>query len=253
MNPHDITQFPFSFDLPYGNSVPANFPPLVFPPPLSSGSVAVSGPGFKPNDTFLPALSPLYGANYACNSTPLPCGWNYPDAPNGYNSGLGKPDLQSTFQQTLASQYGIITGSSGWLNFLNYYFWMQSCVDIQVGRVLSAVAALPKSVVQPIILFLSDHGDYGGSHSLHAKGGALYDEAINVPLFISFPKMRTGVDPASTNTHLCSSVDILPFLYALALGSDTAWRNNPGDPIYYLNQRESIMDAVFAPGATKYY
>ncbi|MGA2591767.1 MAG: hypothetical protein ABSH32_17785 [Bryobacteraceae bacterium] len=42
------------------------------------------------------------------------------------------------------------------------------------------------------IVFTSDHGDYGGSHGLHAKGGGLDEEVMNVPLFVSYPSMRTA-------------------------------------------------------------
>ena len=42
---------------------------------------------------------------------------------------------------------------------------------------------------------------------------------------------------------LCSSVDMLPFIYTLALGNES-WRTNPNDMVSYLNNRESIFDAI---------
>jgi len=253
VNPHDITQFPFSFNLAgttgFGTTQPSNFPGYLFFPPLVSGSTGVVGSGgpIEYADTFLPTLAnatlyPTTGAG--------PTGWNYQDDPSTqlYSSGVGKPDLQAIYQTSISNRYGTANDTvSSWSTFLNYYLWMQSCVDVQVGRVLSAVSALAE---QPIIIFLSDHGEYGGSHNLHAKGGALYDEAINVPLYISFPSMRGSTPTSATIKFACSSVDILPLLYALGLGSDYYWRHSGSDIINYLLNRESIFDAImnYAPG-----
>jgi len=44
-------------------------------------------------------------------------------------------------------------------------------------------------------------------------------------------------------SFVCSSVDILPLIYSLALGNES-WRCYPTDMINYLNGRESIMDAM---------
>jgi len=97
------------------------------------------------------------------------------------------------------------------------------------------------------VIFTSDHGEYAGSHGLRNKGGALYEEAINVPLIISFPSARsaskTGAYPFVI-PYACSSVDLLPFLYTLGLGNEL-WRNNTDDMIYYLYGRESIWDGIF--------
>ena len=102
------------------------------------------------------------------------------------------------------------------------------------------------------IIFLSDHGDYGGSHWLKGKTGALYDETINVPLYISMPTFSTP--PRQTQSvpraFVCSSVDILPLVYSLALGNES-WRCNSSDIISYLNQRESIRDAIYAGTSTQ--
>ena len=132
-------------------------------------------------------------------------------------------------------------------------FWMQSCVDYQVGQVLGTTAGSTSGLAQypamgnnTVIVFTSDHGDYGGSHGLHAKGGAAYDEAINVPFYVSYPSMRSNASMTAPLplTYTCSSVDVLPFLYSLALGNEF-WRSNATDMIYYLSGRESILDAIF--------
>ena len=253
VNPHDITGFPFSYLLAPTSGVfgtALGHPNQCYYAPNTGGEI---GSGY---DASLPPLNSLYSS-----SSQPPLNWNVLDNPvsQPYNGGYGKPGLQLAFQGHLDNQDGqvlgfIATGGStttGWTDFLNYYLWMQQCVDYQIGNVLSNFKLSVGSAAQnnTIILFLSDHGDYGGSHWMHAKSGALYDESINVPLYISFPPMRgtdTGNIVSGANPYVCSSVDILPFLYGMALGNDYNWRYNTATPIYYLAGRESIMDAIYS-------
>jgi arylsulfatase A-like enzyme len=242
VNPHDITQFPFSYNLSNTTGFGAlpstsapGYPSYIYPPPVNAGTVNGSS---NPDINFscgLPGLNTLY------NSSNWPTNWNYDDYPTAYNSGYGKPDLQTAYQNYIFGAYGEINNSvTSWTTFLNYYFWMQTCVDVQIGRVLQAITGLTN---QPLIIFLSDHGEYGGSHGLHAKGGALYDEAINVPLYVSYPSMRAN-NNSGTIPFVCSMVDVLPFLYATGLGNED-WRRDSSDVVSYLNNRESIFDAIF--------
>ena len=74
-----------------------------------------------------------------------------------------------------------------------------------------------------MIVFTSDHGEYGGSHGMRGKGASAYEEAIHVPLYVSD---RRGVATAATGVprnQLTSSVDVVPLLLSLATGSN-AWR-----------------------------
>ena len=74
-----------------------------------------------------------------------------------------------------------------------------------------------------MIVFTSDHGEYGASHGLRGKGGGVYEEAIRVPLYIHDPRGRITAAPNIERTQLTSSVDIAPLLLTIATGSDT-WR-----------------------------
>jgi hypothetical protein len=38
-----------------------------------------------------------------------------------------------------------------------------------------------------IVIFTSDHGEYGGAHGLHGKAFAVYEESIRVPLYVMDP------------------------------------------------------------------
>jgi arylsulfatase A-like enzyme len=256
INPHDITTFPLSFALAGTTAGNGNFGT----PTATSGDYGfqpppTSGYTYNPSqpDEFVP---PLNASLYPLNGQ-QPASWNVGDnpasQPYGVQSqlqgspGWGKPSLQTYFQGDINYLYGSVLNTNGWFTFLNYYFWMQSCVDYQIGRVLNSLAA-SQFAANTVIMFTSDHGDYGGSHWMHTKGGALYDESINVPLFISFPKMRPPYSPSVSSRvrpFVCSSVDIFAFLYTLALGN-SGWRNNSADPYTYLSGREAILDAILS-------
>jgi len=277
INPHDIGDFPWGsgFVSPGNNTQ--------FMPPGSNNTVSKTGyqpapmassntsyPGYPQGDApssidevLIPGFnSSLYSA--------LPPGTGNSAGPWNFETpiiGSNKPHLQWYFQQSMNNATGIIeapTYNSGvwsntqaWQMFLNYYAWLESCVDYQVGQVLgtnpSATSGLYQSGYNSstIVIFTSDHGDYVGSHGLHGKGGALYDESLNVPLIVNYPQFR-AVNNSSGNgfplvlPYTCSSVDLLPYLYSLALGSDSnmGWRSNNNDMIFYLNNRESIFDAI---------
>jgi arylsulfatase A-like enzyme len=250
INPHDITFFPYGFGLAtnasgqycgsgydFGCNPPNAITAGYFPPPVlgwTDNSISTDQIPFNG----LPYL--LYNAT----TNTAPPDWNNADDPESqpYNaSGIpgGKPGLQAYFENFIEDQSGTINTAEGWCIFLNYYYWMQSLVDTLIGNVLTKVSSTFTGPAQPVIIFTSDHGDYGGSHNLHSKGGALYDEAYNVPLLIQL-KTQTN---AFSITYTCSAVDILPFIYSLALGNET-WRSASGDMINYLDERESIFDAL---------
>jgi arylsulfatase A-like enzyme len=246
VNPHDISAFPYSYALtPAAGQPCGDFCPPAHPkgdgyqPPPTAGYIET-----RPDHIDIPPLS-------ACSPyTAPPSPWNDADNPalQPYGRGRGKPGLQADFQYTYDSTHGAIQDTNGWVTFLNYYFWMQACVDHQIGVVINTFQKT-SSWSNTIILFLADHGDYGGSHWMHAKGGALYDEVINVPLYISFPSMRANYSQPGDNTSItrsfvCSSVDIFGFFYSLALGNDS-WRWNSSDPVNYLKNRESLADGIW--------
>ena len=78
-----------------------------------------------------------------------------------------------------------------------------------------------------MILFTSDHGEYGGSHGLRGKGAAAYEEAIRVPLIVKDPRGVLTSAPEQTRTQLSSSVDVAPLLLTIATGSKDWRRERP--------------------------
>ncbi len=140
----------------------------------------------------------------------------------------GKPLLHRSLQETAARSFGAVPFSGeeaigAWSGLMNTYLLLQSYVDRQIGRVLAKLSSQPQVSGNTVIVFTSDHGEYGGSHGMRGKGASAYEEAIHVPLYVSD---RRGVATASTGvprTQLTSSVDIVPLLLSIATGSD-AWR-----------------------------
>jgi arylsulfatase A-like enzyme len=140
----------------------------------------------------------------------------------------GKPLLHRSLQETAARSFGAVPFSGeeaigAWSGLMNTYLLLQAYVDRQIGRVLAKLSSQPRVSGNTVILFTSDHGEYGGSHGMRGKGASAYEEAIHVPLYVSD---RRGVATAATGVprnQLTSSVDVVPLLLSIATGSN-AWR-----------------------------
>jgi arylsulfatase A-like enzyme len=210
INPHDIATAPAWLQgnpFPPADSAqfPAYFPPPAFPPP--SGA---------------PAL-------YA--SPPSP--WNY----ENLNKVKDKPSLQYALRQNQNKNDYSVTN---WAAFLNQYYWLQNYVDTQIGLILNALQDSPHHN-NTVVIFLSDHGEYGGSHGLHDKGDALYDEAIRVPLYVHFP----GQTGSIAMNQMCSSVDFFGLICDLAAKGSGLWRHACPD----LASRQSIWNFLYQNSA----
>lgn len=119
--------------------------------------------------------------------------------------------------------YGIgVAPYSYWQRNLDSYTQTMTIVDQQIGRV---VGALSEEVWQnTVIVFVSDHGDYGGSHGLVTnKCVSGYDEAFHVPLIVVDPSGRFTGDIETPRTDLTSSIDILNLLVSLGHNGSQKW------------------------------
>jgi len=142
-----------------------------------------------------------------------------------------KPLLQRSFQQTSARSFGQVayTGPEAhpeWMGFLDLYVKLQRMVDAQVGRVLDTLSSRPEVAANTVVLFTSDHGEYGASHGLRGKGASAYEEGIRVPLIVRDPRRRLTRATSRPRTQLTSSVDVAPLLLTIAHESN-AWRREP--------------------------
>jgi arylsulfatase A-like enzyme len=186
INPHDITVAPAW--LQSNPFPPTNVPtqPVYFPP--------ASGVGSPPS---------FYTAN--------PSPWNYENLAQVPN----KPTVQVDYLNYLSKEVGAV---SSWVLLLNQYFFLQNLVDQQIGLVLNALSS-SAFANNTVVIFLSDHGEYGGSHGLHTKGFAVYDEGISVPFCIQFPGQTA---PVAMN-QMCSAVDFFGLICDLVTGGSGQW------------------------------
>ena len=65
------------------------------------------------------------------------------------------------------------------------YYAMVELIDKQVGRMVAALEETGQ-LENTIVIFMSDHGEMLGDHGLFLKGPHFYDEAVRVPLIISW-------------------------------------------------------------------
>jgi hypothetical protein len=170
----------------------------------------------------------------------VPTTWNYESVNPGTTN---KPPLQQLLKDSLDNQYNggsPLSYPGDYKDLLNYYYSLQGLVDAQVGRITTA---LDESGLAPntVVVFTSDHGEYGGSHSMHDKAGAVYDEAIRVPLYVSIPGMMGNVDL----NQMCSAVDFFGLMCDLATGGAGTWATTYPD----LAGRESIYNYIFSNSA----
>lgn len=102
-------------------------------------------------------------------------------------------------------------------DYRKLYYSLILNADRNLAKVLKALNE-SKFKENTIVIFLSDHGDYLGSHGLFQKWYSAYDEAIHVPLIIKIPKsLRTeNTLPKGTKLDiLTSNVDVFPTLLSL--------------------------------------
>lgn len=167
----------------------------------------------------------------------------------------GKPMLQRSLQDTAQASFGTVPYSGPeleqtWLPFLDLYLQLLGEVDGHIGAVLNTLASRPDEAANTVIVFTSDHGEYGGSHGMRGKGASAYEEAIRVPLIVRDLREEGQITqaPTQTRTGLTSSVDVAPLMLDLATGS-SSWRN---DNLYsHLASRHDVgamLSDPLAPG-----
>jgi arylsulfatase A-like enzyme len=141
-----------------------------------------------------------------------------------------KPRLQRSLQDTAAASFGPVPFAGPeaeliWLSFLDLYAKLQREVDQHIGSVLATLNSSPRVAANTVIVFTSDHGEYGASHGLRGKGAGAYEEAIRVPLIVKDPRGKLTSAPQTVRTQLTSSVDLAPLLLTIGSGGDH-WRSD---------------------------
>ena len=99
-----------------------------------------------------------------------------------------------------------------WKEYVNFYAYLAQIADFNMGILLDTIEATGQ-LDDTLIVFLSDHGEMGGSHGLTQKWYQAYEETIHVPLIFSNPKLRTK---GQVTSSMASLIDIAPTLLSMA-------------------------------------
>ncbi len=177
----------------------------------------------------------------------MPLNYETPEMLEAHN----KPLLQLSLQKTAAASFGPVPFygpgvPAAWEPFFDLYVKLQRTVDGHIGRVLRALESRPEVAANTVVVFTSDHGEYGASHGLRGKGGGAYEEAIRVPLIVKDPRGRLTAATGRPRTQLTSSVDVAPLLLSIGSGSN-AWRRERR--YAHLAGRANLAGILADPGA----
>ncbi len=247
VNPHDISFYP-------------GFYPAVEMALAGSQGIPQNPNNLSDGSDFLPSSNTFATTLFSSQ----PSGWNYESTialraksidvtgtvtdPGNFLQPYFQTDITDASCNLSAGHMGTapVLGSSDYIAFLNWYYYMIQLVDTQIGVVLAA--ALPgysssgsqNPSANTAIIFLSDHGEYAGSHGLHAKGGAVYDEVLRVPLYVSLPSQKYN----TPLNQMCFMADIFMLVVELALGATYNWATNNAYKDQAANQNQSILSFI---------
>lgn len=178
VNPHDI----MSFD--YGGAPGGGLPDFI-------------ARGFL---TRPPAPVPLYSEEWEV------------DLPASLHEDLSsKPAFHAGLKASVDFLFGEVPDDDWWRAGLSFYLNCVRDVDRSVSVVLDALAASGQAD-ETVVIYMSDHGEMGGSHGLRQKLGLVYDENLRVPLIIDHPDVSGGV----RSPQVASSIDLAPTLLDIA-------------------------------------
>ncbi|MEI6603134.1 MAG: sulfatase-like hydrolase/transferase [Clostridia bacterium] len=95
--------------------------------------------------------------------------------------------------------------------WMRAYYSLITLVDMQVGRIVDWLQANDK-LEDTIIVFTSDHGEFGFEHGMNKKDLVLLDCLLHVPLMISW---KGKIAPQTLTGTLAEQVDVLPTILDL--------------------------------------
>lgn len=137
-----------------------------------------------------------------------------PDLPENHSVGQLEPEFIQD-KRDHHKEYGLEThlanqefGELEWSGYLNAYLRLTEMVDVEIGKVMSALASNGFHE-NTIVVFTSDHGDGATSHKWAAKL-SLYEESAKIPFIVSW-KEHIPIGRIDEK-HLVSQIDIVPTL-----------------------------------------
>jgi arylsulfatase A-like enzyme len=138
-----------------------------------------------------------YSEMYDPAQISLPANWEHAADPCGFlerfSTGKMRDWDEGILRESIAQTYGMITH-----------------IDDCVGRLREAVAELGLAD-NTVVVFLSDHGDYLGSHHLLFKGPWPYEPVVRVPLIWHTPQGELGTRHSQPVSHLDFAPTVLDY------------------------------------------
>ncbi|MFK8103240.1 MAG: sulfatase-like hydrolase/transferase [Saprospiraceae bacterium] len=232
-NPHDITTWPVLPAQSVGETDPSK----------PSADLIYSDPNLEREPLGIPAKgtrsAPPMEGTWTFDMNPGGIDKSYARIPSTLNEDLGeKPDCQYDYSVKLGIALAAKTGdqfkanNSGKLTglplalapkpgvwsaaYIEYYTYLHHVLDQQIDRVLKTLDDTGMRD-NTIVLFVPDHGEYGGSHGMmQQKWHTAYQEAIHVPVIISMPNQNDTINNIPKQIRaLTSHIDLAPTLLGL--------------------------------------
>ena len=140
--------------------------------------------------------------------------WQHVDHLGAYNNPRSFP-----FDEMSARDHRLVTAA---------YWAMVDLIDDQVGRMQAALERTGQ-LENTLVIFMSDHGEMLGDHSIYLKGPYFYEPAIHVPLILSQPGT---IEAGGRCDDLVELVDLAPTL--LEAAGETRWPGMQGQSLWPL-------------------
>lgn len=115
---------------------------------------------------------------------------------------------------------GMLRAKAGWsdeafVEYKRYFYALVTEMDLAIGLLIDRLEEADM-LDDTIIVFTADHGDMCGNHGMTHKGPSFFDEIMNVPLLIHWPR-GLGTERRDIDA-LVELVDVAPTLVAFAGG-----------------------------------
>lgn len=194
---------------------------------------------FGPHDDFV--VPQHYVDMYDLDAIPLPA--NYHDTMHD------KPAVYRRMREMYWSQFS----EEEVRDCLRHYWAFCTMEDELFGLLLDKLEELGQKE-NTLVLFVSDHGEYCGSHGLYCKGVPSFREAYHVPAIVRYP--NSIANPGRVEDAFVSLADFAPTFLELA-GAQTPERltGRSLTPFLQGDRPSDWRDTVFAQcnGVELYY
>jgi len=148
------------------------------------------------------------------------------------------PDWAMKFQNASSFGLHVPDREDKLRKFLAGYFGEVKLIDDCLGRIIDALEA--KGLFEnTVIVFSTDHGEYGGEHGLEHKN-MIYETAYRIPMVVHWPK---GIKAGTQVSNFISTVDFQPTILNL-MGVEPCGREEGRDGSAFLRGESPDWDDV---------